>query len=155
MGAKEDAFEKGKAEREYMERVGQQDAAEAEALRLAKVVKGEDLTKYKDLKYKKNAARKKGAQFKQGMPDKQKLAIMRSCQFLIGFVGLVGTGIIFFSLYTEELMLSLSISRDFAIEIELVLLGSALTLAGIIGMIGFQHKHDTISERIAAEEEIF
>jgi hypothetical protein len=149
------AIDRNQVDREYMERVGKQDAAEAEVLRLAKIVKGEDSTKYKDLKYKKNAARKKNNQYKQEMPDAQKLAVMRGSQFLIGVMGLFGTGIIFFSLYAGKIAVSLPITKNFTMEIELLLLGCVLTLAGIIGIIGFQHKHDVISERIASEEKFF
>jgi hypothetical protein len=124
-------------------------------MRIAKIVKGVDPTKYKDLKYMKDAARKKNKQYKQEMPDKQKLSIMRGCQFSIGFMGLVGDFMTFYSLYYSTPVLRVPITRSFTIEIELILLGCTLALAGVIGMIGFQHKHDTISDRMAARKEVF
>jgi hypothetical protein len=147
MSIKEDSLEKGQIEREHLERISKQNAAEEEALRNSRVVKGADLTVYKNRKYKKYVAPKEP---KKEVPDEQKLATTRSYQFLIGFMGIIGTALTFVSIYTGQLVYSLSITKDFGIEIEVVLLGCAMALAGIIGLIGFQHRHDTISDRIAA-----
>jgi len=142
MNINEDVPEKGQIEREHMDRVSMQMAAEEEALKSSRVIRGVDTKVYKNRKYKYVPPPKKE------MPDKMKLKIMRIYQFFVGLIGFIGVGMIF--LYIEEPALHLSISEDFVIEIELILLGCVLALTGIVGIIGFQHKHDKISDKISS-----
>jgi hypothetical protein len=140
MNTEEEVPEKSQIHREHMERVGKQKAAEEEALKLSRVVRGIDKKKYKNVKY---------VHSKREVPDRVKLMIMRRYQFLIGLMGSIGVGIIIWSIYDPRLQLW--ISENFFIEIDLILLGCALALAGIVGLIGFQHGHDRISDRIHAK----
>jgi hypothetical protein len=142
MNVEEGVPEKGQIEREHMDRVSMQMAAEEEALKSSRIIKGVDTKVYKNKKYKYVPPPKKE------LPDKMKLKIMRIYQFLIGLMGFIGVGVIF--LYIEEPALHLSISEDLVIEIELILLGCALALVGAVGIIGFQYKHDKISDRISS-----
>jgi len=144
MNIKEDVLEKGKIEREHMDRVSMQMAAEEEALKSSRVIRGVDTKVYKNRKYKYVPPPKKE------LPDKMKLKVMRISQFLIGLIGVIGVGVIFWGIY--EPVLRLSISKNFVIEIELIVLGCALALAGVVGIIGFQHKHDKISDRISSKQ---
>ena len=136
--------DKGQIEREHMDRIGIQDAAEQENLKYVKTIKGADLTVYKDRKYKKKRFRPP----KKEVPDRVKLVIMRRFQFLTWLIGLAGIGVIFLNINDSELFIS--ISEDFVIEINLILLGCAMAVAGVVGMIGFQHRHDKISDRVKA-----
>ena len=143
MKVEEDIPEKGQIEREHMDRVSMQMAAEEEALKYSRVIKGVDTKTYKNKKYKYVPPPK------TEVPDEIKLKIMRIYQFVIGFIGFIGVGVIF--LYIEEPVLHLSITEDLVIEIELILLGCVLALMGVVGIIGFQHKHDKISDRINSQ----
>jgi len=136
----EDVPEKNQIYREYMARVSEHMAEEEEALKATRVIRGVDTKQYHDNKKFKNVSSPK-----QRMSDKAKLKVMRLYQLLIGFMGFIGVAIIFLSI--EEPIVYLSI-KDSVIEIDLILLGCALASAGVVGIIGFQHRHDKISDRI-------
>jgi hypothetical protein len=140
MNIEEDAPEKNQIYREHMERVSMQMAAEEEALKFSRIVKGVDAKKYKNRQYKYVPS------VKQELSDKMKLKVMRGYQFFIGLIGFVGVGMIFLSI--DDSRLHWSVFESFVIEIDLILLGCALAIAGVVGIIGFQHKHDKISDRI-------
>ncbi|MDR2732289.1 MAG: hypothetical protein LBB36_03625 [Fibromonadaceae bacterium] len=144
MKVAEEVPEKGQIEREHMERVNMQNAAEEEALKFSRTIKGPDLTNYKNRKYKKRRVPSP----KRELSDKMKLMVTRRYQFFTGFMGFVGTGVIFLSIYIDDSKLYWSFSENLAIEMDSILLGCALTLAGVVGIIGFQHKHDKISHKI-------
>ncbi|MDR1813104.1 MAG: hypothetical protein LBQ87_09790, partial [Candidatus Fibromonas sp.] len=118
--------------------------AEEEALRSSRIIRGVDKTAYKNRKYKYVRPPK------QELSDKMKLKLMRNYQFLIGLIGFIGLIVIFLGIIGEP-VLHVSISEDLIIEIELILLGCALALTGIVGIIGLQHKHDKISDKINSE----
>jgi len=161
MNFDEEILDKNKIEYEHHERVKEQMAAEEEALKTSRLVKGADTKNYK--KFKKGKYIKPP---KQELSDEMKLALTRRYQVLTGFMGIVGFGMIFFVIYDP--MLRLSIFENFiivlsvynsmlhlliyenylVIEINLILLGCVLVAANIVGIIGFQHKHDKISDRI-------
>ncbi len=134
--------DKGKVQYEYQKRIRAQMAAEEEALKRLKIIKGEDKKKYK--KFKKYRPQK------EEIPDEKKLEIMRSYQILIGFIGLIAVGIIIWGINIP--VLRLVFSRDFVMEIDMIMLGCVMAVACVIGIIGFQHKHDRISDRIIAKE---
>jgi len=143
----EGLVDKNEVHRKHMERVKMQELAEEENLKYVKTVKGADTTVYKNRKHK---YKKHLSYVEQMLYDKKKLSTMRLYQILIGFIGFVGVGVIFFSIYNDNSALFLSISEDFIIEINFILMGCTLTLVGIIGIIGFQHRHDKISDRVKA-----
>jgi hypothetical protein len=148
MKVQEDTREKSQIEREHLDRISEQDAAEAEALKNSRIVKGVDTKNYKKFK--------KGRHIhapKQKMSDRMKLKVMRRCQLLAGFIGFAGLGVIFWSIKGTRLY-SL-VFEDFSIEIDSILLGCTLTLMGIVGIIGFQYKHDKISDKIHAEQHLY
>jgi uncharacterized membrane protein len=118
-------------------------AAEEEALKNTRVIRGVDKKVYKNRKDKYVPPPKKE------LSDIMKLHLMRSYQFLIGLIGFIGVCVIFFGI--SEPVLHLPISEDLIIEIELILLGCVLALMGIVGIIGFQHKHDKISDKISSK----
>jgi len=132
--------DKSKVQYEHMKRIRAQMAAEEEALKRSRIIKGVDKKKYKDIKYRHR---------KEEVPDHIKLSIMRRNQFLIGFMGLFGVVVIFLGINYP--VLYLPISADTVIEIDLIFIGCTLAIAGVAGIIGFQHKHDKISDRIFAE----
>ena len=135
--------EKSEINREHMKRVSMQMAAEEEALKFARIIRGVDTKKYKNIQYKYVPSAK------QELSDRKKLELMRLYQFLIGFMGFLGVGMIFFSIFNiNDPTLHLSISKNFVIKVNLLLPGCALAIAGVLGIIGFQHKHDKISDRI-------
>jgi uncharacterized membrane protein YhiD involved in acid resistance len=144
MNIEENVLEKGQIEREHMDRVSLQMAAEEDALKSSRIVRGIDTKVYKNRKY------RYIPRVKKELSDKMKLNVMRMYQFLVGLMGFIGVGVIFLGI--DEPVLHLSISEDLVIEIELILLGCALALAGVVGIIGFQHKHDKISDRISSEQ---
>jgi hypothetical protein len=136
----EDAVpEKSQIHREHMERVRIKMAAEEEALKFSRVIKGVDQKKYKDIRYTRSA--------KEEWSDRIKLEIMRGYQFLIGLAGFFGVGVILWGIIKERI-LHLTISKHFVIDLDLLLIGCTLAVAGIVGIIGFQHKHDKISDRL-------
>ena len=137
--------DKNEVHRKHMERVKMQELAEEEALKYAKTIKGVDTTVYKK---RKNKYRKHLTYVEQMLHDKMKLKAMRLYQFLTGFIGFVGVGLIFLSVYPKKLMWFRYISKNLAIGMDLILVGCMLTLFGIIGIIVFQHRHDKISDRI-------
>jgi len=139
----EEIPDKSKVQYEHMRRVRAQMAAEEEALKNSRIVKGVDKKKYKDIKYRKH---------KEEIPDEQKLELMRSYQFLIGFLGLIAVGIIIWGIKIP--VLRLAFSRTFVIEIDLIFMGCLMAIVCVIGIIGFQHKHDRISDRIIAKERL-
>jgi hypothetical protein len=163
MKAEEDIPEKGQIEREYAERLHEQEIAEKEALKLSRVVKGADTKNYKKFK---------DGQYvrppKQELSDEMKLKLMRSYQTLSGFMGFVGLGIAFFIIYDStpnlsilenfaivfrlhDSMLYLSIFKNYlVIEMNLILLGCAMVIASVIWIINLQRKYDKISDRIRA-----
>jgi hypothetical protein len=165
MKAEDDVPEKGQIEREYAERLHEQELAEKEALKLSRIVKGADTKNYKKFKDGEYVRPPKAE-----MSDEMKLKVMRSCQFLTGFIGFVGLGMTFFVIYDStlhlsmfenfviilrlyNLMLYLSIFESYlVIEINLILLGCALVAASVMGIINLQHKHDKISDRINARQ---
>ena len=124
-----------------------QEALEEEALKYAKTIKGVDTTVYKK---RKNKYRKHLTYVEQMLHDRKKLMAMRLYQFLSGFIGFIGVAVIFLSIYPNKFMLFRSIYKSLATGIDLILVGCTLTLVGIIGIIGFQHRHDKISDRIKA-----
>jgi len=140
----EEVPDKGKVQYEHMKRVRAQMAAEEEALKRLKIIKG--LEEEKEKKRRKKKAKKQ----KEELPDEKKLEIMRSYQFLIGFLGLIGVGIIVWGIKIP--MLRLVFSKDFVIVIDMIFLGSLMAIGCVIGIIGFQHRHDRISDRIIAKE---
>jgi len=133
----DEAPEKSKIHREHMERVRIQMAAEEEALKFSRIIKGVDQKKYKNIRY---------VPSDNEMSDRMKLDVMRFYQFFIAIMGFAGVGIIFWGIKNPRLLLQ--ISRNFVMEIDMILLGCALAIAGVIGIIGFQHKHDKISDRL-------
>jgi len=137
--------EKDRINREHMRRVSLQMAAEEEALKFSRIIRGVDKKKYKDIRYVASEEKEK-----EEIPDEKKLTIMRWYQFLIGFMGFVGVIVVFWSFYDP--VLRLSISKNFKIEIDLIFIGSILAGVGVLGIIGFQHKHDKISDRINASQ---
>jgi len=135
--------DKGKVQYEHMKRVRAQMAAEEEGRKRLKVIKG--LEEEKEKKRKKKKFRKQ----REEIPDEKKLEIMRSYQFLIGFLGLIGVGIIGWGIKIPLLRL---VMLGTSIEIDMIFLGSLMAIGCVIGIIGFQHKHDRISDRIIAKE---
>ena len=139
--------DKNEVHRKHMERVKMQELAEEENLKYVKTVKGADTTVYKNRKHK---YKKHLSYVEQMLYDRKKLKAMRLYQFLVGLIGFAGIGVIFLSIKTGNSILFWSISEDLAIEIDSILAGCTLTLIGIIGIIGFQYRHDKISDRIKA-----
>jgi len=140
-------LDKSEVQRKHMERVRAQEAAEEEALKYAKTIRGVDTKVYKT---RKNKYKKHLSYVEQMLYDRMKLKLMRLYQFLIGLIGFIGVGMIFWGVYTGKYMRFWSISKDFVIKIDLILIGCTLTLMGIIGIIGFQYRHDKISDRVKA-----
>jgi len=134
--------DKSKVQYEHMRRVRAQMAAEEEALKRARIVKG--LEKEEEKK------RKKYRHKKEELPDEQKLELMRTYQFLIGFLGLIAVGVIIWGIKIP--LLRLAFTKTFVFEIDLIFMGCLLAIGCVIGIIGFQHKHDRISDRIIAKE---
>jgi len=148
MRSTEDVFvDKNEVHRKHMERVKMQEAAEEEALNYAKTIKGVDTTVYKK---RKNKYRKHLTYVEQMLYDRKKLLTMRLYQFLTGFIGFVGVGLIFLSIYPNKYMFFRTISKMFSAGTDLILVGCAFTFVGIIGIIIFQYRHDKISDRIKA-----
>jgi len=144
MNLKDDEVpEKSKIHREHMERVRIQMAAEEEALKFSRTIKGVDQKKYKDIRY---------APAENEMADRMKLDVMRFYQFFIGVMGLIGVGLIFWGI--NKPILFMPISKTFVMEINMIFLGCALAVAGVIGIIGFQHKHDKISDRLYGKQRV-
>jgi hypothetical protein len=139
-------LDKNEIHRKHMERVKMQEAAEEEALKYAKTIKGIDSTVYKK---RKNKYRKHLSYVEQMLFDRRKLVAVRLYQFLIGFIGFIGVAMIFLSVYANKSLRFWSIFKKF-IVIDSILVGCALTLVGILGIIVFQHRHDKISDRIKA-----
>jgi hypothetical protein len=154
--------DKSQIEREHLERVKEHIAAEEESVKISRVVKGADTKNYKDFKNIKYVPPPK-----QELSDEMKLKLARKYQVLTGFMGIAGFSIAFFiirnptwylsvfenfiivfKIYNSTLYL-LIFENSFVIEINLILLGCALVAANIMGIIGFQHKHDKISDRIS------
>jgi len=143
----EEEHDKNQILREHMARVSEHIAAEEEAKKSTKIIKGADTTKY--LNHKKYRYTPSP---KQEMSDRAKLKVTRVYQLLIGLMGFIGVGIILLSI--EDPIVYWSISEDSVIEIDLILVGCAVALAGIVGIIGFQHRHDKISDRIRGGQHI-
>jgi len=152
--------DKSKVEYEHLKRVKEQMAAEEAAKAASKVVKGADTTNYK--------------KFKDGyipppemeLSDEMKLKLTRSYQVLNGFMGFVciiitflvihksplhisilENFIIVLNIYNSTLHLAL-LENYLVVEINLILLGCAVVVMNVAGIINFQHKHDKISDRI-------
>ena len=140
-------LDKSEVQRKHMERVRMQEALEEEALKYAKTIKGVDTTVYKK---RNNKYRKHLTYVEQMLHDRRKLLTMRLYQFLSGFIGIVGVGLIFLSVYPNNFTLFRYITKNLATGIDLILAGCTLALVGVIGIIGFQHRHDKISDRIKA-----
>jgi hypothetical protein len=134
--------DKGKVQYEHMKRVRAQMAAEEEALKRARIIRG--LEKEKEKKRLKKLRKQR-----EEIPDHEKLTLMRSYQFLIGILGLIGVGIIIWGIKIPVLRLLI---HGISIEIDMIFLGSLMAIGCVIGIIGFQHKHDRISDRIIAKE---
>jgi len=155
--------DKSQIEHEHYKRVKEQMTAEEEALKTSRIIRGADTKNYKKFKEGKYIRPPK-----QELSDEMKLTLTRRYQALTGFMGIIGFGMIFFIIYDPMLYLfifenfiivlniynstlHLSIYENYlVIEINLILLGCALVAANIVGIIGFQHKHDKISDRINA-----
>jgi len=163
MNFDEETPDKSQIEHEHYKRVKEHMTAEEEALKASRIIRGVDTKnykKFKDVKYVRPP--------KQELSDEMKLTLTRRYQALTGFMGIIGLGMISFIIYDP--MLRLSIFENFVIvlniynstlhllifenylviKINLILLGCALVAANIAGIIGFQHKHDKISDRISA-----
>jgi hypothetical protein len=137
MNTEEDIPEKSQIYREHMERVSVRIAAEEEAFKFSRTIKPADTKNYKNRRY--------FFSVEQELSDKTKLTIIRGCQFLIGLMGLVGTGMIFLSIYDW-------MSYHSSIEMSLMwLVGCTLTTVSIVATVGLQYKHDKISDRIRTE----
>jgi len=141
----EEVIEKSQIEREHMARVKAQNAAEEEALKFSRTIKGADLTKYKNRKYK---YRKHLSAIEQELSDKKTLKLIRFYQLLSGFIGLVGTGIVIMSI--DDTRSLWPIFENSIEEMNLLWPGFVLTAMAIVVKIGFQHKHDKISDRLKA-----
>jgi len=153
----DDVPEKSEVQREHLKRVKAQMAAEEEALKASREVKGTDKKKYKKFSNK---------YVELELPDETKLKIARNYQALNIFMGFIGLCMIFLIIHDPKLHFSLfenfiivfkfynstlflHILEDyFVLEIHLILLGCILVATSIIGIIHFQHKHDKISDRI-------
>jgi len=125
-----------------MKRVRAQMAAEEEALKRARIIKGLEAEKEKK-------RLKKLRKQREEIPDHEKLTLMRSYQLLIGLIGLIGVGIIIWGIKIPVLRLLI---HGISIEIDMIFLGSLMAIGCVVGIIGFQHKHDRISDRIIAKE---
>jgi hypothetical protein len=158
-----DVPDKSKVEHDHLERVKEHIHDEEEAEKAAHVIKGADTKSYKKFKE---------GQYvpppKKELSDQMKLKLARRNQILTGFMGLAGLGITFIIIYNSPLnfsilenfviifkvynsTLNLSILENyFVIEINLILLGCALVVMNTMGLIGFQHQHDRISDRISS-----
>jgi len=137
-------LDKSEVQRKHMERVKMQEAAEEEALKYAKTIRGVDTTVYKK---RNNKYRKHLSYVEQMLYDRMQLRTMRLYQFLTAVIGFIGVGLIFLSIYPNNFQFFRIIKR-FITGMDLILAGCALTLVGIIGIIAFQHRHDKISDRI-------
>jgi len=154
--------DKSKVQYEHLKRVKEQMAAEEEALKATKIVKGADTKNYKQFsdKYVRPP--------EMELSDEMKLRLSRRYEILTAFMGFVGLGLTFFVIYYSKLHLSildnfiivltlynptlhLSIYKNyFAMEMNLILLGCTLVTMSIIMIIFFQRKYDKISDRIRA-----
>jgi len=134
----EEVIDKNQVYREHMERVSRQKAAEEEALKFSRVIRGVDQKKYKQLQHLRTA--------KEEWSDRQKLKLARGYQFLIGLMGFIGVIVIFLNFNKPRLLLS--ISRNLIIEINFIFLGCVLAAIAVMGLIGLQHWHDKVSDRI-------
>jgi len=144
-------------EREHFKRVKAQMAAEEEALKASRLVKGEDKKKYKKFSDK---------YVELELPDEEKLKIARRYQALNILMGFIGLGIIFYFMHNPELKLSLFnnfvivfkiysstlhlyiFGNIFFLETNLILLGCTMVAISIAVVITLQFKHDRISDRI-------
>jgi len=158
----EEIVDKSKVEYEHLKRVKEHMAAEEEALKAVKIIKGADTKQYK--KFRNRYIRPPEME----LSDEMKLKVSRRYQALNGFIGFIGLGIVFFIVYYPMLNVSILdnliivlkifnstlhlsiLEKNFVIEINLILLGCALTIESVIWVIYFQHKHDKISDRINA-----
>jgi len=153
----DDVPEKSQVQREHLKRVKAQMAAEEEALKASRQVKGADKKKYKKFSDK---------YVELELPDEEKLKIARRYQVLNILMGFVGLGIIFFMMYNPTMKLLLLdnfvivfkiynsmlyfhiFENCLVLETNLILLGCALVALSIIIVISLQFKHDKISDRI-------
>jgi len=140
----EGLLDKSEVQRKHMERVKMQEAAEEEALKYAKTIKGVDTTVYKK---RKNKYKKHLSYVEQMLFDRMQLKTMRLYQFLTALIGFTGIGIIFLTLYPNNYAL-FRFLKGFANRMDLILAGCIMILIGIIGIILFQYRHDKISDRI-------
>jgi len=118
-------------------------AAEEEALKRARIIRGLEAEKEK------KRLKKLRKQQREDIPDEKKLEIMRTYQLLIGLIGLIGVGVIIWGIKIPILRLLI---HGISIEIDMIFLGSLMAIGCVVGIIGFQHKHDRISDRIIAKE---
>ena len=156
----EEIPDKSKVQYEHLKRVKEHMAAEEEAAKAARVIKGADTKNYK--KFKDGYVPPP----EQELSDEMKLKLTRAYQALAGFIGVVSIGITFFlefhsplyfsifenfviifNIYNSKLYLAI-FENYLVIKINLIVLGFALVAASIAEIINFQRKHDKISDRI-------
>jgi len=158
----EEIPDKSKVQYEHLKRVKEHMAAEEEALKATKIIKGADTKNYKH--FSDNYIRPPEME----LSDEAKLKVARGYQILTAFIGFVGLAITFFIIYNPMLILSIFensiivlkvytstlylslLENYFVLETNLILLGCALVIASVMGIIFYQHKHDKISDRINA-----
>jgi len=158
----EEIPDKSKVQYEHLKRVKEHMAAEEEALKATKIIKGADTKQYK--KFSDNYIPPPEME----LSDEAKLKVARGYQMLTIFAGFVGLGITFFIIFHPKLNLSILdnfiiifsiynstlhltlLENYFVLEANIILLGCAQIIASVIGIIYYQHKHDKISDRINA-----
>jgi len=158
----EELPDKSKVQYEHLKRVKAQMAAEEEAVKATKIIKGADTKQYKE--FTDNYVRPP----KMELSDEAKLKLTRGYQALNILIGFIGLGLIFLITYYPDIRLSvlenliivfklhnstlhLSIlENNVLVEINVILLGCVLIVESILWVIYFQHKHDKISDRINA-----
>jgi len=135
-------IEKSQIHREHMERVKDQMTAEEEAFKLSRTLKEGDKKNYR-----KESFSVRRRIFK--LSDEEKLIITRIYQLLSGFIGLIGTGMIVWSIDDPRTLWP--IYENSIKEMNLLWPGLALAIMGAMAKIGFQHRYDKIIDRIRAE----
>ncbi|MCL2207670.1 MAG: hypothetical protein FWB90_06190 [Fibromonadales bacterium] len=136
-------IEKSQIHREHMERVKDRITAEDEAFKLSRTIKEGDSKNYR-----KESFSVRRRVFK--LSDEKKLVMTRIYQLISGFIGLVGTGIIIWSIDDPRSLWP--IYENSIKEMNLLWPGLAMAIASVVTKIGLQHIHDRISDRIKEEQ---
>jgi len=136
-------IEKSQIHREHMERVKDRITAEDEAFKLSRTIKEGDSKNYR-----KESFSVRRRVFK--LSDEKKLIMTRIYQLISGFIGLVGTGIIIWSIDDPRALWP--IYENSIKEMNLLWPGLAMAIASVVTKIGLQHIHDRISDRIKEEQ---